>query len=142
MSPDKSEEQDAEIRRLEELNRLDAQRLREPLTTDESPQANKVQSPELRRLQEEETKANCPDEYNLLSATGSQENLDSIEGLRNSADLAYAVGEVSPAQAQLPIHQHKPPSPKEAALNEDLNDRESLASGSDSAPPLLYARGS
>ena len=37
------------------------------------------------RLQEEETKANCLDEYNLLSNTAnSQEQPDSIEVLNNT----------------------------------------------------------
>ena len=36
------------------------------------------------RLQEEETKANCPDEYNLLSNTGSHDQPDSIDVLNNT----------------------------------------------------------
>ena len=51
----KEEIMEAEIRRLEELNRIDAQRFREPLTTDEeSPSYHHLQQEaELRRLQEE-----------------------------------------------------------------------------------------
>ena len=59
------------------------------MTTDESPQPNEA---ELRRLQEEETKLNCPDEYNLLSANASIENLESVEALRNTKSDATGTG--------------------------------------------------
>ena len=62
---------DAQIRRLEELNRIDAQRMREPQTTDESPKPNLDNEQYMRRMQEEETRVNCPDEYNLLSHVNS-----------------------------------------------------------------------
>lgn len=39
----------------------------------------------MRRLQEEETRQNCPDEYNLLSATVSLENVESVEALKNTS---------------------------------------------------------
>ena len=70
---------EAEIRRLEELNKIDAQRMREPITTDESPEQQKdnqisfQNEVEMMRLQEEETKANCLDEYNLLSNTANSQ---------------------------------------------------------------------
>jgi len=35
-------------------------------------------------MQEEETRANCPDEYNLLSATASIEHLQVVEALNNT----------------------------------------------------------
>lgn len=82
----KDERIEAEIRRLEELNRIDAQRLREPQTTDEESPTFDQQEAELRRLQEEETRANCPDEYNLLSATASQDNVESVEALKNTSN--------------------------------------------------------
>ena len=75
---------DAEIRRLEALNHIEQQRLREPLTEDESPLLsesnilnNEVEDANVRCLENqiEETKANCPDEYNLLSGNASIENL-------------------------------------------------------------------
>jgi len=69
--PSREEQMDAEIRRLEELNRMEAQRLREPMTTDESRQ--REEDSQLRQLNEEETKNNCPDEFNLLSASVSNE---------------------------------------------------------------------
>ena len=92
-SPSREEKMEAEIRRLEELNRIDAQRLREPATTtEESP--GKPDDDELRRLQEEETKANCPDEYNLLSADASGDAVESIEALKEtSGDMAAVTTE-------------------------------------------------
>jgi len=69
---------EAEIRRLEELNRVEAQRMQEPFTNNGSPQLSPEQE---RRLQEVETKENCPDEYNLLESTTSGP-VDSIEILK------------------------------------------------------------
>ena len=50
------------------------------MTTDESPPLDEAR---LRQLQEEETKVNCPDEYNLLS-TNSAEILESVDLLHNT----------------------------------------------------------
>ena len=65
---------------------MDLKRMKEPMTTDESP---KVNENEIRRLQEEETKANCPDDYNLLTANENSIYLKSIDELKNTAsDIA------------------------------------------------------
>ena len=52
------------------------------MTTDESPQLTPT---EQHQLQVEETKANCPDEYNLLSGSASMDNLESVEALKNTS---------------------------------------------------------
>jgi hypothetical protein len=59
------------------------------MTTDESPESN---TDEMRRLQEEETKENCPDEYNLLEGTTSIGAMQTIELLQNTnPDLTNAL---------------------------------------------------
>lgn len=57
----------------------------------------------MRLLQEEETKANCPDEYNLLEATESN-GLDSVELLKNTTnpDLAGSVDANSNNDVKVP----------------------------------------
>ena len=87
---------------------------------------------ELRRLQEEETRANCPDEYNLLSATASQDNVESVEALKNTS-------------AELVNTQNDPEHQQQITLRTadmELNDRESVNSaGENNASNLQASKG-
>lgn len=131
---------EAEIRRLEELNRIDAQRLREPVTTDE--ESPVLSSARIRRLQEEETKENCPDEYNLLEANESQ-GLDSVELLKNATNPDLASTEILADPNIIPLGTpNNNVKVMQLQDNEDINDRESAPSESTRNQQLFPANGS
>ena len=87
------------------------------------------------RLQEEETKANCPDEYNLLSNTGSHDHPESIEGLDNTGSDLQKNPKISPPNAQQkstfaynPVSEAETQQEMIGFNDGDLNDRASMNS--------------
>ena len=94
------------------------------------------------RLQEEETKANCPDEYNLLSNTvGSHDQPDSIKGLDDTGSDHQKNAKLSPPSIQQQSTFAYNPVSESVTQQEivgfndgDLNDRASMNSDRDLPP--------